>query len=99
MIPYWEQLENKNVNLNIQLKKEIKNIDFGINNMMILENKSESFKKFEKSNDKFFRKYLNTSNQFEIDKHTDTERCLSQMQIADLIKQLVDKIITTMLKK
>jgi len=45
LIPYWEQLENKNVNLNIQLKKEIKNIDFGINNMMILENKSEIFKK------------------------------------------------------
>jgi len=99
LVPYWEQQENKNVNLNMLLKKEIKNIDFGINNKMILENKSEIFKKFETSNDEFFRKYFNTSNQFKIEEYKEINQHLDQKQIASLVEQIVERIVTTMLKK
>ena len=99
LVPYWEQQENKNVNLNMRLKTEIKNIDFGINNKMILENKSEIFKNLKKSNDKFFRKYFNTSNQFKIEEHKEIKQYLDQKQIAHLVEQIVERIVTTMLKK
>lgn len=99
LVPYWEYLDNDKGNLNIRLKKEIKNIDFGKKYRMILENKSEIFKNFEKSNDEFFRKYFHTSNQFKIEEYKETKQYLDQKEIAVVIEQIIERIVTTMLKK